>query len=189
MKSQVPFSFLGFLVFKSWMFCQASESPQFPAKWVRNLWVTGMEGAKRNQSTQWANIYPAPEAMGSRNWKGCPVIQEVLSFSEILWCQGPKNPIKFVREKDLLDRLCKISKDPRALWGRIVVRSPFFWRCFPHPSRDSLCWGTSSHRRTVVCLTQKFPLLHFPLPWFRHCFGLPQRPDSDFVGSEPTSPW
>lgn len=66
MKSQVPFCLLGFLVFKA----PASELARIPAKWLRNLWVTRIEGERRNQSAPWANIYSAPEAMREGSGKG-----------------------------------------------------------------------------------------------------------------------
>lgn len=67
MKSQVPFSLLGFLAFKA----NASEFARIPAKWVRNLWVTRIEGERRrSQSAPWANIYSAPEAMREGSGKG-----------------------------------------------------------------------------------------------------------------------
>lgn len=145
MKSQIPFSLLDFLVFKSWM-SGLSGSVWFPAKWVRNLpgWLGWKE--RRSQTTD-CECLPLP----LRQWE---VWKGVFSDSGgLVFLRNPeKCPLKCVEKKGLIDRAQRHYET--GLWSdsRVSVGASGL-------SRDSLCWVTSSPR------ILRHPCV-FPSPWF-----------------------
>lgn len=143
MKSQVPFSLLGFLVFKPWMFCQ------LPAKWFGHLWVIGIEGEQEGASP-FIKIFILPlwqweEGSGKGvqwlwGWGG------VSSSSGVFWFQGPETHLDLLPEKDLTEQMWWNVTGPQGIRGQrcCLKVAIFFWRCFCYLPHDSLCWVTPS---------------------------------------------
>ena len=148
MKSQVPFSLLDFLVFKSWMLCQASGSVWFPAKWVRNF--PGWLGWKKRGEAKQPNCECLPCPWGNKGGGRGKGVQWLRG--SCLLQESRKLPLKRVEKKGLINRAswhCEtgllsdshVSGDASGL------------------SRDSLCWVTSSPK--ILRQPCVFPSLDF----------------------------
>ena len=169
MKSQIPFSLLDFLVFKSWMFCQASGSVWFPAKWVRNL--PGWLGWKERGGARQPNCECLPCPWGNEG----RVLERVFSDSGgLVFLRNPeKCPLKCVEKKGLIDRAQRHYET--GLWSdsRVSVGASGL-------SRDSLCWVTSSPR--ILRHPCVFPSLDFSVTLA--CRRAHARPDTEILWAQ-----
>lgn len=128
------------------MFWQASLDP--PNFLPRGLGIPGWLGLKERggASQPLGRCSPCPWGIEGEVLERVSSNSGGLIFLTNLLVPSARNLPRLVEERGLTKQALWKLIGRRALRDRIVVRPPFFWRCFLHLSHDSLFWVTSSPR-------------------------------------------